>query len=301
MSRHRSARPRYGRIVLALAALVVTAFSVLGGVGVIPTAPSAAEGERLAAAIKPSSSPSETATLEPASVGPERPGRGRGGDRPGSPAGRLRPGSPDRVQRGGPTGLAGAARTSSVRRTYLVSGSVVDNLDPGRYSVYSKSRWAVGVDDSGVMEYFVRFAHGRGGGHRLPHHPDQARHRAPEPCPARHPAVARLHPAGQGRRHLVVELRPRGHHRRRDLSRLYHPRGFGDTPGQLPWCPDGTHPQGLRCRLRAHRQPRADARPAAGPAAQADTDADDQRRPPPWRRPPLPRPRPSRATATACA
>ena len=49
----------------------------------------------------------------------------------------------------------------SVRRTYLVSGSVEDNLDPGRYTVFSKSRWAVGVDDSGVMEFFVRFAHGK--------------------------------------------------------------------------------------------------------------------------------------------
>ena len=47
-----------------------------------------------------------------------------------------------------------------VQRTYLVSGSVTDNLAPGTYAVYSRSRWAVGVDDSGVMEYYVRFAHG---------------------------------------------------------------------------------------------------------------------------------------------
>jgi lipoprotein-anchoring transpeptidase ErfK/SrfK len=44
--------------------------------------------------------------------------------------------------------------------TYLVSGSVTDNLPPGEYHVYSRSRWAVGVDDSGVMQFFVRFAHG---------------------------------------------------------------------------------------------------------------------------------------------
>ena len=48
-----------------------------------------------------------------------------------------------------------------VRRTYLVSGSVTDNLQPGSYAVWSRSRWAVGIDDSGVMEYFVRFAHGQ--------------------------------------------------------------------------------------------------------------------------------------------
>lgn len=50
-----------------------------------------------------------------------------------------------------------------VLSTYLVSGSVQDNLDPGTYRVYSKSRWAVGVDDSGVMEYMVRFTHGPNG------------------------------------------------------------------------------------------------------------------------------------------
>ncbi len=50
--------------------------------------------------------------------------------------------------------------SDDVDRTYLVSGSVYDNLHPGTFSVYSKSRWAVGVDDSGVMQYFVRFTQG---------------------------------------------------------------------------------------------------------------------------------------------
>jgi lipoprotein-anchoring transpeptidase ErfK/SrfK len=48
----------------------------------------------------------------------------------------------------------------AIASTYLVSGSVTDNLRPGSYAVYSRSRWAVGVQDSGVMQYFVRFAHG---------------------------------------------------------------------------------------------------------------------------------------------
>lgn len=47
-----------------------------------------------------------------------------------------------------------------VERSYLVSGSVTDNLNPGQYAVYSKARWAVGVDDSGAMQYFVRFTRG---------------------------------------------------------------------------------------------------------------------------------------------
>ena len=47
-----------------------------------------------------------------------------------------------------------------VERTYLVSGSLYDNLDPGTYSVYSRSEQAWGIDDSGTMRYFVRFAQG---------------------------------------------------------------------------------------------------------------------------------------------
>lgn len=51
-----------------------------------------------------------------------------------------------------------------VERTYPVSGSVYDNLFPGTYEVYSRSRYAVGIDDSGTMEYFVRFTQGTNGG-----------------------------------------------------------------------------------------------------------------------------------------
>jgi lipoprotein-anchoring transpeptidase ErfK/SrfK len=51
-------------------------------------------------------------------------------------------------------------KDNEVRRTYPVSGSLTDNLKPGTYEVYSTSRHAVGIDDSGTMEYMVRFAHG---------------------------------------------------------------------------------------------------------------------------------------------
>jgi hypothetical protein len=50
-----------------------------------------------------------------------------------------------------------------VEHTHLGSGSVLDNLRPGTYAVYSRSRWAVGIDDSGTMEYFVRFTRGPSG------------------------------------------------------------------------------------------------------------------------------------------
>lgn len=68
-----------------------------------------------------------------------------------------------------------------VATTYPVSGSVTDNLHAGTYAVYSRSRWAVGVDDSGRMQYFVRFARGANaaiGFHSIPTrngHPLQAR------------------------------------------------------------------------------------------------------------------------------
>lgn len=52
---------------------------------------------------------------------------------------------------------------NDVVRTYLVSGSVTDNLKTGTYEVFSRSRNAVGIDDSGTMEYFVRFTYGTGG------------------------------------------------------------------------------------------------------------------------------------------
>lgn len=48
----------------------------------------------------------------------------------------------------------------AVERTYLVSGSRFNNLQPGSYQVQSKSRTANAFDGSGTMEYFVRFATG---------------------------------------------------------------------------------------------------------------------------------------------
>lgn len=48
----------------------------------------------------------------------------------------------------------------SIDRTYLVSGSRFDNLDPGTYDVQSKQRHATSFDYTGSMEYFVRFTTG---------------------------------------------------------------------------------------------------------------------------------------------
>lgn len=47
-----------------------------------------------------------------------------------------------------------------VDRSYLVSGSRFDNLQPGTYAVQSRQRHATSFDYTGSMEYFVRFATG---------------------------------------------------------------------------------------------------------------------------------------------
>ena len=49
----------------------------------------------------------------------------------------------------------------AVVRTYRVSGSVHDNLQPGTYQVYSRSRDAVSFDGRETMGYMVRFTQGK--------------------------------------------------------------------------------------------------------------------------------------------
>ena len=151
-------RPHYGRIAALAGAVATTTVSVLGGLGVIATGPSAAETGRPAsvpAPMVPDAAPEPVPQdLRPGTVLshpwqpddeslPEDSGEGR----------RL-VFSESRQQ----VWLVGG--DERVQRTYLVSGSVYDNLDPGTYEVYSRSEDAVGVDDSGTMKYFVRFTTG---------------------------------------------------------------------------------------------------------------------------------------------
>ena len=148
-------RPRYGRIAALTGSLAVTVLAVLGGAGVLPsgsTAPASAATSR--GAISPASSSlrsqipqSERSVRETASSTsadealPRRSGEGR---RVVFSAARQR--------------VWLVNRAEHVVRTYLVSGSVYDNLDPGTYEVFSRSGQAWGIDDSGTMKYFVRFA-----------------------------------------------------------------------------------------------------------------------------------------------
>ncbi|TNM37561.1 L,D-transpeptidase [Nocardioides albidus] len=188
--RHRApARPRYGRIAAFTAALTVTSVAVAGGFGLLPG------GADEPAAASPSgsradSSPADSAADSPADSSPAA-----------SPAAPVDTPKPEELAALDGPATGDLADTSSqvaavtdstslparsgsgrrivfsegrqrvwlvdgdgeVERTYLVSGSVEDNLDPGTYAVYSRSRNAIGVDDSGTMEYFVRFTQGTQG------------------------------------------------------------------------------------------------------------------------------------------
>jgi hypothetical protein len=161
-------RPRWGRIGAVVASATVTLVAVLGGVGILPSGSTAAASSHGGAAtaslvtsptvtdpladdqlakgvaITPTPSPGLVGTSS--SVPSALPAGSGAGKRVVFDIGEQR--------------VWLVAANGRVARTYPVSGSLSDNLQPGTYAVYSTSRWATGVDDSGVMQYFVRFTHG---------------------------------------------------------------------------------------------------------------------------------------------
>lgn len=165
MSTHRrETRPRYGRIAVLSTSLTVTVVAALAGLGLIASGSATAGVKADSAAYTSSSTPTTpdptvtTTTPSTAGVPSESSASSSGTPDTALPASSgtgLRIVFSQEAQR---VWLVGAS--DDVKRTYLVSGSVTDNLQPGTYSVYSRSRWATGVDDSGVMQYFVRFTQG---------------------------------------------------------------------------------------------------------------------------------------------
>ena len=177
--RGQGTRPRYGRIGVLASSVTVTAVAVLGGAGMLPSSAT-------------THAPRHEAALTADAVPAQAPGPGPSATRSTGHADRAAKrltnpvtsrGSADAVElrertmrdrtlpvRSGEgrrvvfsegrqrVWLVGAH--DRVRRTYPVSGSVYDNLAPGTYSVFSRSEQAWGIDDSGTMRYFVRFAHG---------------------------------------------------------------------------------------------------------------------------------------------
>jgi hypothetical protein len=166
MSSHRSdVRPRYGRIAILATSVTVTVIAGLAGLGVVSSGSGTA---RLGAQGLPSTTPSVTA---PTASTPDTSGL----DPSGGTASTGGSGNAAKLDKAVPASSGSGRRIvfsqdlqrvwlvgsdDQVRRTYLVSGSVTNNLQPGTYAVYSRSRWAVGIDDSGVMQYFVRFTQG---------------------------------------------------------------------------------------------------------------------------------------------
>jgi lipoprotein-anchoring transpeptidase ErfK/SrfK len=159
----RETRPRYGRIAVLSTSLTVTVVAALAGLGFIAsgsaTAGVKADPAAYTSSSTPTADPSETTTPSAAGVTTSESSASSSGATdtalPASSGTGLRIVFSQQAQR---VWLVGAS--DDVKRTYLVSGSVTDNLQPGTYAVYSRSRWATGVDDSGVMQYFVRFTQG---------------------------------------------------------------------------------------------------------------------------------------------
>ena len=163
-------RPRYGRIAVLAASLAVTVLAVVGGAGLLPTdigdadpsadidrasAPSGGYANDGAAAPDLTTTTPRIEVTDDAVAVPEVATDVQDAALPaGSGEGRRIVFSQSRQR----VWLVDDA--AQVVRTYLVSGSAYDNLDPGSFRVYSRSENAVGIDDSGTMQYFVRFTTG---------------------------------------------------------------------------------------------------------------------------------------------
>ena len=161
-------RPRVGRLTAFGCSVVVTLTAILGGLGVLPDG----GGPSYAATRGTSSDQSPDRSSDPA------PGQmalaGAAASSGTDPRDLRGPGPVDADDLALPADSGEGRRVvfdmsaqrvwlvradESVARTYLVSGSVYDNLDPGSFEVYSRSEDAQGIDGS-TMRYMVRFAHG---------------------------------------------------------------------------------------------------------------------------------------------
>jgi hypothetical protein len=186
--RAETAQPRYGRLAVLGASVSVTGIAMLGGVGVLPSVASGDAGDHGDTAHDSTAAGSilagaaTTPSPPPVNPSPESAGSGRGKvkDQPAATStsdgpqddtaddtSDLNPSVPEDSGDGRRIVFDQSDQRvwlvddgDDVERTYLVSGSRYDNLDPGTYSVYSRSEQAWGVDDSGTMKYFVRFTEG---------------------------------------------------------------------------------------------------------------------------------------------
>ena len=175
MSRHRGTRlrPRYARMGAAGASLAVTLVAVLGGFGVFPVSSGQANasGDTPTTHQADDTRPTNTDPVsDTGATKPQAKSRGNGTSADATES-KVDPQVDAALPEGSGTGKRVVFSESrqrvwlvnedeQIERTYLVSGSVHDNLDPGAFNVYSRSEDAWGVDDSGSMKYFVRFTQG---------------------------------------------------------------------------------------------------------------------------------------------
>ncbi len=200
MARHRShphgrrvaprTRPRYGRIGAAAVSTLVTMVAVLAGAGALPTsnaAPSTGVASGSVGGADDSASLADSDTSLDGETTGKRSARERADARADARAGARSQAKADEArakvlerhaleaEEALPADSGSGRRVvfdmdrqrvwlvdanDEVQRTYPVSGSVTDNLEAGSYSVYSRSLHAVGIDDSGTMNYMVRFTQG---------------------------------------------------------------------------------------------------------------------------------------------
>jgi hypothetical protein len=176
MTSHRTQpRPRYGRITALGVAVLVTLVSALAGLGVLSTSPTAVADQAARPASydrTPSSGTTPSTGTTPTT--PSTSGGTHSGTRSTDPT--TSGGRTDAPVQVAVPDASGTGRRivfsqhlqrvwlvgghDRAQRTYLVSGSLTDNLQPGTYAVYSRSRHATGISDSGAMEFFARFTQG---------------------------------------------------------------------------------------------------------------------------------------------
>ena len=198
-SKHRATelRPRYGRLGAAGASLMVTLIAVMGGFGLLPVSsgqanasdkpPAGQQADRsgAGAASDHDAAADERAAYERAAnerAADERAAGHKATEPKKRKGAGVRESADATESKAGPkqdTALPEGSgqgkrvvfsesrqrvwlvnEDGSIARTYLVSGSIYDNLDTGAFNVYSRSEDAWGVDDSGSMKYFVRFTQG---------------------------------------------------------------------------------------------------------------------------------------------
>lgn len=168
--------PRYGRIAMFGVSVLVTLTTVLGGVGVLPSGGSASYAAgagaqdagaggataSLSAAERRTTEATETEESEESEESDESEADPDATEAP-DPDDLLVPEDSGEGRRVVFDETAQRVwlvnRDDSVERTYLVSGSVYDNLDPGTYSVFSRDEHATGIDGS-ALRFMVRFTTG---------------------------------------------------------------------------------------------------------------------------------------------